>query len=138
MFGLTIKRSIGIGLLVRLLLPLLGSQLDHVIDPEYGDGCFCRKLQGFNLGDSGLEDSSLLVVPYHSFNEVQATVLQLTVLCLGLRGVVIGSQLSDKITGIFSRVDSQCFGNDEKRFSEVCDGELLSAREGSGKILEID
>ena len=123
---LAVQGSISIGLLVGLLLTLLRLQLDHVVDPQDCDGGLCGELQGLDLGDGGLEHTSLLVVPNHPFIEIQATILQLLMLLLGLAGVVVGSQLGDQVGGVLRCVDRQGLWNDQQGLGKVSNGKLFS------------
>ena len=77
---LAVQGVVSVGLLVGLLLAPRGIDPDHVVDPEDRDGGLGGKLEGLDLGDCGLEDAGLLVVPHHSLVQVQAAVLQLLVL----------------------------------------------------------
>ena len=56
---LTVKGSVSISLLVRILLFLPCLQLDHALDPQDGDGGPCGKLQGLDVRDGGLKDAGL-------------------------------------------------------------------------------
>ena len=69
-----VQGAVGLGLLVRHLLAPRRTDLDHVVNPEDRDGRLGGELEGLYLGDYGLEDTGLLVVPH------QAEVLQLLVL----------------------------------------------------------
>ena len=77
---LAVEAAVGVGLLVGLLLALLGRQLDHVVDPEDGDGGLGGELERLDLGDGGLEHAGLLVVPHQPLVQVQPAMLQLLVL----------------------------------------------------------
>ena len=77
---LAVQGAVGVGLLVRLLLAPRRIDLYHVVNPEDRDGSLGGELEGFDVGDYGLEDTGLLVVPHHSLVQVQAAVLQLLVL----------------------------------------------------------
>ena len=122
---LTIEGSVSISLLVRLLLSLLWLQLDHVVDPQDGDGGPCGKLQGLDVRDGGLKDAGLLVVPDHPLVEVEAAVLQLLMLLLGLAGVVVGPQLGHQVRGVLGRVDCQGLGDHQQGLGKISNSKLL-------------
>ena len=50
---------------------LLGSYLDHVVDPEDGDGRLRGKLEALDLAHGRLKDARLLVVPDNTVDEIQ-------------------------------------------------------------------
>ena len=96
--------------------------------PEDGDCGLCSELQRFDLGDGGLEHTGLLVVPNHPFIEIQATILQLLMLLLGLAGVVVGSQLGDQVRGVLRCVYRQGLWNDQQGLGKVSNGKLFSEK----------
>ena len=49
-------------ILVCVLVFLLWSQFDHVINPEDGDGRLCGKLEAFQLADGWLKNTGLLAI----------------------------------------------------------------------------
>ena len=125
-------------MLVRLLLSSLWSKLDEVVNSEDCDGCLGGELERFDLGDGGFEDAGLLVVPHHALVEVQAAVLQVSVLLLGLRRVVVGAELGHQVGSILGGIDRQGLGDDQQGLGEVSDGQLFSTGQGCGKVLKVN
>merc|ERR1712107_345932 len=76
--------------------------------------------------EMALEHTSFLVVPNHPFIEIQATILQLLMLLLGLAGVVVGSQLGDQVRGVLRCVYRQGLWNDQQGLGKVGNGKLFS------------
>lgn len=60
----------------RCLFALLGDQLDHIIDPEDGDGSLSGEFERVDLGDHGLEHSRSQVVPALALQQVQTAVFE--------------------------------------------------------------
>ena len=50
---------------------LLGSYLDHVVDPEDGDGRLRGELEALDLAHGRLKDARLPVVPDDAIDEIQ-------------------------------------------------------------------
>ena len=79
----------------------------------------------FYLGNGWLEDSRLLVVPDHSLVEIEAVVLELGVLRLGLAAVVVRAQLGHQVGRVLGGVDGQGLGDHQQRLGKLGDGQLF-------------
>ena len=121
-------------MLVALLLSLLGLQLDEVVNPEDGDGRLRRELEALDLGDGGLEDAGFLVVPDDALVEVQAVVLHVGVVGLGLARVVVGAEFGDELGGVLGGVHGQRLGDHQQGVRELGNGQLFS--EEDSKLFE--
>lgn len=91
------------------LLDLLGSQLDHVIDTEDGDGGFGGESDGLDFGDHWLEDSCREVVLGFTLDQVESAVFEvglclIVLVALVLRSGVEDSELGDQLGGILGSV----------------------------------
>ena len=83
----------------------------------------------FYLGNGWLEDSRLLVVPDHSLVEIEAVVLELGVLRLGLAAVVVRAQLGHQVGSVLGGVDGQGLGDHQQGLGKLSNGQLFSGNE---------
>ena len=80
----------------RGLVFLLGHQLHHIVDPQYGYSSLSCKSNRVDLRYHWLKDTGLQIVSGSTLGQIQSAVFQLQSLWLGfsllLRGGVKGSQ----------------------------------------------
>lgn len=124
------------------LFSLFGGQLDHIINPQDGDGSLSGEFKRVDLGDHRLQYTSSQVVAALALQQVQTAVFELQTLGISLsrhlRGGVEGAKLGDQLGGILGSVDCQSLGDNVEGLAELRNGDLLLCLEGTSELLKVD
>lgn len=110
--------------------------MNGIIDPEQRYGSLERGLQAANFADRWLEHTRRHIIPHLPVQQIQAIpkedLLLISCRCI-LCCIVVCPKLGDEVSRILCGVYGEGLGNDKKRASKLCDGQLFPRALGTRK-----